>query len=264
MPGRGAVRVTPGFAQHPVSASPLFTKYNNKANTIMEKHLDFTIDFETCALTANAAVMQVAVVPWNRGDGVDPFLGRDVAEPFVGYVDLRTCVVDGFDFDPATVKWWSERSGKAKDAVTKGLAEPVTDVLMGVLDYIRGIVAQFQLESVCLWCQGEDVDIAILRNMCRKYDVDLEDIVPHTSFRDCRTVILEAALREAERSVQGKSTMAAGIVLPSQVLAGSYDTYRMFAPLPERYADGEAHDALFDAVRSSWNTWQALNWLRLS
>lgn len=29
----------------------------------MERHLDFTIDFETCSLSANAAVMQVAIVP---------------------------------------------------------------------------------------------------------------------------------------------------------------------------------------------------------
>lgn len=230
----------------------------------MDKHLDFTIDFETCGLTANAAVMQVAVVPWNRNDGIDPFFSREDMEPFVGYVDLRTCVVDGFDFDPKTLKWWSERSEAAKSAVTEGLAEPVTDVLFCILDYIRGIVAQHQLESICLWCQGEDVDIAILRNMCRKYDVDLEEIVPHTSFRDCRTVILEAALREAERSAQGKSTIANGIVLPCQILSGSYDVYRMFAPLPERFANGVAHDALFDAVRSSWNTWQALQWLRLS
>jgi hypothetical protein len=37
----------------------------------------------------------------------------------------------------------------------------------------------------------------------------------------------------------------------------------MFDPLPEAYAEGsEAHDALYDAYMSSWNTWQALRWLR--
>ena len=92
----------------------------------MDKHLDFTIDFETCSLSANAAPMQVAIVPWMRDAEKDPFdlpaadannltaddrergLGR--IQPFVGYVDLRTCVVDGFDFDPETIKWWSEKS----------------------------------------------------------------------------------------------------------------------------------------------------------
>lgn len=228
----------------------------------MERHLDFTIDFETCSLGANAAPMQVAVVPWLRDNDMDPFCNEAEAEPFVGYVDLRTCVVDGFDFDQATVKWWAERSCAAKRAVTSGFPEPVTDVLVSLLDYIRGFVAKYGLDSICLWCQGEDVDIAILRNLCRKYDVDLESIVPHTSFRDCRTVILEAALGEAWRSLRGTATKANGIALPSQILATPSVAYDLYDPLPDEYASGDAHDALYDAVRSSWLTWQALKRLQ--
>lgn len=237
------------------------------------KHLDFTIDFETCALSANAAPMMVAVVPWRRDAHDDPFAVDDEGEateevasawpdPYVGYVDLRTCVVDGFDFDPATVKWWTEKSEAAKRAVCEGLAEPVTDVLIAVLDYIRDIVAQYQLDSICLWAQGPDIDIALLRSLARRYDIDLEDTVPHTQFRDCRTIILEGALVEAGRSLNGTSTRANGIILPDQILAGNYDVYKMFDPLPDDIAQGsEAHDALYDALRSSWNTWQALRWL---
>lgn len=96
-------------------------------------HLDFTIDFETCSLSANAAVMQVAVVPWLRDEDEDPFCkpqantGTWSCEglPYVGFVDLRTCVVDGFDFDRDTIKWWSERSDVAKMAVTAAHACPV-------------------------------------------------------------------------------------------------------------------------------------------
>lgn len=224
------------------------------------KHLDFTIDFETVGLTANAAPMMVAIVPWRRDANDDPFVVDDGfseevssawPEPLVKYVDLRSCVVDGFDFDPSTVQWWSRQSEAAKSAVCRDLAEPVTDVLFAALDYLRDIVAQYHLESICLWCQGEDVDIAILRNLCKKYDADLEDIVPHTQFRDCRTIMLEAALIEAERRLN------LGIYSdPSQV-------YKLFSPLPDEYASGmESHDALYDALRSSWNTWQALKWLR--
>ena len=227
------------------------------------KHLDFTIDFETCSLSANAAVMQVAIVPWLRDNDADPFCNEQEVQPYVGYVDLRTCVVDGFDFDPATVKWWSERSEAAKKAVTADLPKPVSDVLIAALDYIRDIVKRHEVESICLWCQGPDVDIAIMRNLCRKYDVNLEDIIPHTCFRDCRTVILEAALREAERSLTGKSTRANGIAMPHQIQADPTLAYKIFDPLPDRYAaSSEAHDALYDALRSSWNTWQALQWIR--
>ena len=224
------------------------------------KHLDITIDFETCAMTANAAVMQVAMVPWLRDNDADPFSFDDM-DIYEGCVDLRTCVVDGFDFDPETIKW-SERNLKAKEAVTKGEPKAVDDVLIGMLNYIRELKEKYALTSIFVWCQGMDFDIAILRNLCRKYGVKLEENIPHTSFRDCRTVILEAALIEASRSLNGKSTRANGIILPEQILAGSYDVYKMFDPLPERYSAGsEAHDALYDALRSSWNTWQALKWL---
>ena len=225
------------------------------------KHLDITIDIETCAMTANAAVMQVAMVPWLRDNDADPFSFDDM-DIYEGCVDLRTCVVDGFDFDPETIKWWSERNLKAKEAVTKGEPKAVDDVLIGMLNYIRELKEKHALTSIFVWCQGMDFDIAILRNLCRKYGVKLEENIPHTSFRDCRTVILEAALIEASRSLNGKSTRANGIILPEQILAGSYDVYKMFDPLPERYSAGsEAHDALYDALRSSWNTWQALKWL---
>lgn len=237
------------------------------------KHLDFAIDFETCALSANASPMQVAIVPWRRDAESDPFILDDTGEateeaasawpePYVAYVDLRSCVVEGMDFDPVTVNWWSRQSDETKHAVCQGLAEPIADVTVGILDYLRDIVAQYQLDSICLWAHG-DTDIGQLRSLCSRFDIELEDTVPHTSFRDCRTVILEAGLIEAERGMAGKSTRAVGIALPHQIQADPNLAYKVFDPLPEHYAEGrEAHDALYDALRSTWYTWQALKTLR--
>lgn len=235
----------------------------------MEKHLDFTIDFETCSLSANAAVMQVAVVPWLRDDDQDPFCNVHVV-PYEGHVDLRTCVVDGFDFDPSTIKWWSERSDAAKYAVCKGNAEPIVQVLANFFSGIQDITGRLHLQSICLWCQGPDVDIAILRNLCRKYGVDLEKNIPHTSFRDCRTIILEGALVRADQlRMMKKTNIAAGVDVPSadvpeawEIFANPSLAYGFYDPLPDKHAeDSEAHDALYDARRSSWLTWQALRWL---
>lgn len=234
------------------------------------KHLDFTIDFETCALTANAAVMQVAIVPWLRDADVDPFLSKADAEPFVNYVDLRSCVVEGMDFDPKTIAWWSQQSDDAKHAVCQGLAEPIADVLVGALDFTRRMVNDYRLESICLWAHGMDVDAAILRSLCRRFDIDLETIIPHTQQRDCRTVILEAAhkmacqqhreaIARAETLTSDGTPVPCPAVAPQEVLAGSKKAYDLFPPLPDRYAEGhEAHDALYDAIRSTWYTWQAL------
>lgn len=229
--------------------------------------LDFTIDFETCSLRANAAVMQVAVVPWIRGAENDP-LDTGIT-PFVGYVDLRTCVVEGFDFDPETIKWWSRQSMAAKAAVTSDHPRPIVDVTSMLYDWFLSTLATISGStlgapgSICLWCQGPDVDIAILRNLFDKIGCNLEKIIPHTSFRDYRTLVLEAALLEAERSISGESTRACGIVDPIALRANPSTAYLLYQQLPEKYAEGrEAHDALYDARRSSWNTWQALKWMR--
>ena len=226
------------------------------------KHLDFTIDFETCSLSSDAAIMQVAVIPWLRDADVEPFMSKADADPFVNYVDLRSCVVEGMDFDPKTVTWWSRQSDEAKHAACQGLAESIADVTVGIIDYLREIIKQYQLYSICLWAQG-DTDISQLRSLCHRFDINMEDTVPHTSFRDCRTVILEAALVEAERSMSGKSTRANGIALPHQIQADPSLAYLLFPSLPSRYTEGRCqHDALYDALRSTWYSWQALRTLR--
>ena len=227
------------------------------------KHLDITFDLETAGRTANAAVMQVAAVAWRRDAESDPFYDDMII--YNEHIDLRTCLVDGFEFDPETVTWWSRRSDAAKRAVCAGLPEPVEEVFNRFLYWMKAVAKNTDAASVCLWCQGSDFDTAILRNICHRYDLDdLDDIIPHTQLRDARTLILEAALIEARRSIEGKSTRANGIVLPDQILAGSYDVYKMFDPLPDRYTNNSvAHDALYDALRTSWNTWQALRWISL-
>jgi hypothetical protein len=222
---------------------------------------------------ASAAPMQVALVPWMRSEDVDPFCNGQEAEPLVMYVDLRTCVVDGFDFDAQTLRWWSQRSEAAKQAVTRGLAEPVQDVLVGIVNYIRSLRERHHLDSICLWSQGE-LDTSMLRYMAAKYDIDLDDTIAHTQMRDARTVILEALLiraRQLYREAIAKAKFMANDVpyplppvLEADVLRGDSKAYQLFDPLPDRYANGsEAHDALYDAMRTSWNTWQALRWLSL-
>ena len=82
-------------------------------------HIDITFDMETCATTANAAVMQVAAVAWNRSAKENPFFWCEIhtLATFNEHIDLRSCVVDGFDFDQATIKWWANQTDKAKKAV---------------------------------------------------------------------------------------------------------------------------------------------------
>ena len=217
----------------------------------MDKHIDITIDFETCSLSANAAVITMAALPWNR-DGEDtPFFNQNVLAPFRGYVDLRSCVVEGFDFDPETIAWWSRQSENAKISLLDGNAVPVRDMTLNFFKWLHQTMEAAGASTVCLWCQGQDVDIAILRNLCKKFGITLEKAVPHTYFRDCRTVILESAISKAK---QKYIKFSAQDIMQKPSLA-----YQMFEPLPDDLQKiGDVHDALYDCLRSTWYTWQAM------
>lgn len=227
------------------------------------KHIDITFDLETCATTANAAVMQVAAVPWDRTAKESPFsvqYGEVTVDypyyvSFNEHIDLRSCVVDGFDFDMATVKWWADQSDKAKKAVADGLAEPIEEVFIRFIEWMESMKRETKAESVCLWCQGMDFDGAILRNICKKYDLELP--IRYQQFRDARTVILETAVAWVTRD---KTLVKDGKLLtPEDILKKPCLAYGLYKPLPPEYGDkSEAHDAMFDCLQTSWNVWQAL------
>lgn len=219
-------------------------------------HIDITFDMETCATTANAAVMQVAAVAWDRSAKENPFrsvcdcmtVANTDMESFNEHIDLRTCVVDGFDFDQATVKWWANQTDKAKKAVTDGLAGPIEEVFICFIEWINQIKKHTKAESVCMWCQGMDFDGAILRNICHKYDLELP--FRYQQFRDARTVILETAAAWTTRDK---------LLTPEDILKKPCLAYGLYKPLPPEYGDkSEAHDAMFDCLQTSWNVWQAL------
>jgi hypothetical protein len=234
-------------------------------------HIDITFDMETCATTANAAVMQVAAVAWNRSAKENPFSvgdGSAVAFDYSGipdappniisfneHIDLRTCVVDGFDFDQNTVKWWANQTDKAKKAVCADLAEPMEEVFIRFIEWINQVKRDTNAESVCLWCQGMDFDGAILRNICHKYDLELP--IRYQQFRDARTVILETAVAWVTRD---KTLVKDGKLLtPEDILKKPCLAYELYKPLPPEYGDkSEAHDAMFDCLQTSWSVWQAL------
>ena len=232
-------------------------------------HIDITLDMETCATTANAAVMQVAAVAWDRSAKENPFEIFDRNDPdgercgFNEHIDLRTCVVDGFDFDQATIKWWANQTDKAKKAVTDGLAEPIEEVFIRFIEWINQVERDTKAESVCLWCQGMDFDGAILRNICHKYDLELP--FRYQQFRDCRTLILETAVMQVSRYTIDNSATAGmicadgSVIKPKDILQQPCKAYKIYKPLPEDIIEfGAVHDAMYDCIRSSWNTWQAL------
>lgn len=233
---------------------------NEKESTFVFKHLDFMIDFETLGLLADSAPMSVACLPFFRNNANTPFWPDDGLMPhsieqcdtFTAYVDLRSCVVDGFRFDQQTIDWWSHRTPSQKRSVCKELPEPLTDVLAGLLDYLSRTIVTYEARSVCLWSQGSEMDIAMLKHIASRYGADLGLIIPYTSYRDCRTLVLEAAMATSYK-----------INYDADILENPKLAYNLIPPLPDDFGSADnVHDALYDCFLSAWSTWIALKWLK--
>lgn len=207
------------------------------------KLIDITFDLESLSLASNAAVLQIAAVAFNRHAATADELFPINLPPFQSKVDIRSCVADGFDFSPSTVKWWSEKSADIKAEVLSGDCYPLKEVVCTFIDWINEIKALSGADMVCLWAQGSDFDISVLRTILRTYDLEELLPVPFHNFRDARTFIAEIG-----------SHFAAG----EDALI---DHAKIYEALPPYTGDGNVHNAVFDCLRTSWSVWQCFSLL---
>lgn len=149
--------------------------------------IDITLDLETLSLSANAAILEIAAVAWDRKADIDPILPD--YPPFISHVDLRSCVADGFDIDPESIIWWRSQPEKIRREVFYGEAFPLSQVLESFSAWLDDLKDFYKTENVYLWSQGSDFDIAILRNAFSRYGLVFP--INHKHFRDARTFILE-------------------------------------------------------------------------
>ncbi len=219
------------------------------------KTVDITIDLETCALCPTAAVMSIGAVAWNRHGKKTPFFkhgdnGEECFDPmysFSTHIDMRTEFLDGFTFDQQTADWWARQSKEAKDALTEHDEEPAKYIEYAVkelMEFIECVKENTAADRVCLWCQGTDFDIAILRNICYKYGINIP--VSYKHFRDHRTFFMETA------------------ELICDITDTEFIPDRAYKMVDDYTGPNgaAAHDPLFDCMRSIHTTWQMMNHLR--
>ena len=212
--------------------------------------LDISIDFETCSLCPTAAVMSIGSVAWRRDNTASPFYQlkggkQDPASVFSCHIDLRSMFINGFTFDEKTAAWWKAKTDEAKASLLSSDSydlpcRPIDVAVKDWFDWIEDFKKEQSEQEVCLWAQGSDFDIAILRYICYKFGIDMP--LPHTGFRDHRTFIYEAAR------------------LICNARGWSYDPSKAYN-LVEDYKNiekGAEHDPVFDCNRSIYSTWQMM------
>jgi hypothetical protein len=223
--------------------------------------IDITIDFETTSLAPTAAIMSVGAVAWKRYDEESPFFGRGDGllryPTFSAHVDLRSCFVEGFTFDQSTAEWWSHQSEKAKQALLDyddgdNPCLPIDIVIADLLGWIKDDVQEALGDTeLCLWAQGTDFDIAILRYAC--YKLGIKFTIKHTQFRDHRTYYLEGA----------RLLWLLNNALGHEKVPFSVDwAYKQTQDYQDIADEGAAHDPIFDCKRSIYSTWQMMKKIR--
>jgi len=183
--------------------------------------LDITLDLETCSLSSHAAIMQIAAVAWDRlsKDSSQMFFGKvskpEETEHFVRNIDLNSQFVEGlWDFDQKTADWWGRQKREAKRTIVDNITEPnhpvptelksqelLNDALEELDNWIRKMLSLYKAENFCIWCQGTDFDIPILRYAAERTQCNklLPMALHHKYFRDCRTAIYECTAKWLER-----------------------------------------------------------------
>ena len=207
---------------------------------------DVTLDLETCAVCPTAAVMSIGAVAWDRNQVDTPFYEEGNMQNadylYLRHIDLRSQFVNGFTFDQDTANWWSSLSKEAKAAVTAQDCQPCDSVENVVVDFFQWIKEIANGDEICLWSQGSDFDIAILRNICQKFQIDLP--VSYKNFRDHRTFFLEGARIILDAALQ------------------PYDPSRAYSLVEPYEGEGVAHDPIYDCKRSIYSTWQMMKHLK--
>ena len=207
---------------------------------------DVTLDLETCALCPTAAVMSIGAVAWDRDQVDTPFYEEgnmnNADYLYLRHVDLRSQFVNGFTFDQDTANWWASRSKEAKLAVTAPDIQPCDSVKNVVVDFFQWIKEIANGDEICLWSQGSDFDIAILRNICQKFQIDIP--ISYKNFRDHRTFFLEGARIILDAALQ------------------PYDPSRAYSLVEPYEGEGVTHDPIFDCKRSIYSTWQMMKHLK--
>lgn len=220
--------------------------------------IDVTVDLETCSLSPTAAVMSIGAAAWKRYDKVSPFFdeGDGVLRnsTFSAHVDLRSMFLNGFTFDQSTADWWAKQSDEVKAALLdndsdESPCQPIDVVVNDFLSWMEYIKKKLGDEDLCLWAQGTDFDVAILRYIC--YKMGMKFKVKHTQLRDHRTFYLEMAriVWDAAEPNEESFTLDKAYALTAD--------YKDIAD-----GEGAAHDPLFDCKRSIYSTWQMMKKIR--
>jgi hypothetical protein len=185
--------------------------------------------------------MQLGAVAWNRNaensDNIFNLDNGNIKEEYFNMgVDMRKEFIAGLDFDPDTALWWNTRDEAVKEEMLRPQTLPVDEVITQFTNWVKTLQTRIGAESVTLWSQGADFDLAILRHISSVFHVAMP--VKYQNFRCARTYAQEV-----------------GSILLDDPLEAARNPHAVYKAIPEYPEKAFVHDALYDSRRTAWNTW---------
>jgi exodeoxyribonuclease VIII len=115
------------------------------------------IDIETMGTEANAAIVAVGAVRFNK-TGIDE-------TSFYAKLDLEEVCKHGMEMDASTVLWWLKQSDEARAELTDGETTP----LHIVMDELK----KFLGDDAVVWGNGSDFDNVIVSTLYTSFDREI-------------------------------------------------------------------------------------------
>lgn len=205
---------------------------------------------------------------------------------FFAHFSVMECLMRGLTVEPETQEWWIKQDKEAKNALQPWSADKksISHVISLFTSWVGLLLSERPNSEICLWAQGSDFDIAKLRYLVSLMGNDTQELfnrfIPHTSFRDARTAILElgALLFDGKKGfcvddsgvmiTDGEPNKKDELEYFNDIYARipSFDrwamsddfiesTPRMANYLVEIGQGGFVHHPLYDCMRSIYNLW---------
>lgn len=271
------------------------------------------IDFETLGLQVDSVPINMAAVAFDRSAEENPFVlpikegcekndaylkvNVEVGSSshwlgssrfFIFHFDVVDCLFKDMKIEADALQWWKSQSEDVRDALLNSnrSVNSLSSFVPEFLSFLKRLKTETGAETICLWSQGSDFDIAKLCHICsmqpKPVQEEFENLLPHTCFRDARTTILElgALLFDGNRGFAFDDITGTFIIdsKPNKEdeLDKFTDIYNRIPTLSYFFKNGGAsegmsvhfanlaikenfaHCSLYDCMRSIYNLW----WLR--
>lgn len=145
---------------------------------VIKQRLDVMLDMETCALSEDAAILSIALLPFYL-DGGEP-----VEQPVYYIIEGNSCFLEGMKYDDDTQAWWRKQDPKAKASILFG-KDPIhiREAIKNIYDYLSDLC---EVNEVHMWCRGLNFDIPKLEYCFKKF-LDKKPPYKYYNMEDART-----------------------------------------------------------------------------